>query len=464
MWQKFRNSYCFQQIRWCFTWTLCMDDLIVRNKFMMHNHAENVEKQGYYSSGLSPRLTRHFGLDLDRPTSFGALSRSLRQRNRLAATASASSHGVSKAHKWSMKALRHVVHDCDQYLRCLQGCCHVGEFIHLLHRVLSHDNGILCCHITNPHDLGVVPTDLQARFGGLLHQAWCHGLHVLLDVSQQSEVIRKVEVCWWLPRYPKAISVHGSPHNKVDGKKEEEGKENTSHQSQWWREPCSYPRAEAAAISLVKTKSIDRRRWYSKLGLMMAARWRSALCTADHWVCFQLKMLKTAHPKPDFQLSSQVMMLLAKSVCHTPVKLLKLTADEITLSDTKWAGPGLNLCQLWVEWLKGASTGSDGWWRQTDDVGVNTLEGTCSWSVDFPGLITAFTAWWNILDHHSCIMYNLNKTWALLYITNRITSCLTCRTLTLLFLINKYVKMCEWCGRVPDWPDWWIFFVLSCHS
>lgn len=64
---------------------------------MMHNHAENVEKQGYYSSGLSPRRTRHFGLDLDCPTPFGALSRSLRQRNRLAATASASSHAISKA-------------------------------------------------------------------------------------------------------------------------------------------------------------------------------------------------------------------------------------------------------------------------------------------------------------------------------------------------------------------------------
>lgn len=66
---------------------------------MMHDHAENVEKLGYYSSGLSPRLTRHFGLDLDRSTPLGALSRSLRQRNRLTATASASSHAISKAHK-----------------------------------------------------------------------------------------------------------------------------------------------------------------------------------------------------------------------------------------------------------------------------------------------------------------------------------------------------------------------------
>lgn len=138
--------------------------------------------------------------------------------------------------------------------------------------------------------------------------------------------------------------------------------------------------AEAAAISLVKTKSIDRRRWHSKLGLMMAARWRSALCTADHWVCFQLKMLKTAHPKPDFQLSSQVMMLLAKSVCHTPVKLLKLTADEITLSDTKWAGPGLNLCQLWVEWLKGRPL------EVTDDGDRQMMWGWTLWRVPAPGV------------------------------------------------------------------------------
>lgn len=70
-----------------------------------------------------------------------------------------------------------------------------------------------------------------------------------------------------------------------------------------------------------------------------------------------------AHPKPDFKLSSLVTILLAKCshferdtdvqsvkgpVCYTLEKLLKLlaTTDEITLSDTKWAGSGLNLCQL----------------------------------------------------------------------------------------------------------------------
>lgn len=63
MWQKFRNS----EIPTAFS----------KYADASHGHCALTKKQGYYSSGLSPRLTRHFGLDLDRPTPFGALSRSL---------------------------------------------------------------------------------------------------------------------------------------------------------------------------------------------------------------------------------------------------------------------------------------------------------------------------------------------------------------------------------------------------
>lgn len=70
----------------------------------------------------------------------------------------------------------------------------VGDLVHLLQRLVSYYNGILSHHVTDPHDLGLVPADLQAHFGCLLLQAWCHGRHVLPDVGQQSDVIHEVEV------------------------------------------------------------------------------------------------------------------------------------------------------------------------------------------------------------------------------------------------------------------------------
>lgn len=63
----------------------------------------------------------------------------------------------------------------------------VGELVHLLQWLLSYHNGILCCQETNPHDLGLVPTDQQARFGPLAHtttnhrcQQWCQALTLVM--------------------------------------------------------------------------------------------------------------------------------------------------------------------------------------------------------------------------------------------------------------------------------------------